>query len=343
MWIALFQWIVVRIAGMILVLAGTSILIFGIARIIPGDPARIALGPDASLEQVELLRERLHLNESFFFQYLEFLKDLSIGDLGMSLYTKRPVTGDIATALPATLELVFAAGFLVAVLGIPMGILSAYWRDRFGDHIIRLLALFGVVTPSFVWAVFLLLGFAYFTDILPAAGRLSQGLSPPPPVTGMYTFDAMLAGQWSVLVDACTHLVLPTVALAMSGIGQIARLTRASVAETFRTPYIDMAVAYGFKPHRIATKYALRPALIPTLTVFGLDFANMLGAAFLVEQVFAWPGLARYGVQAILHKDLNAIVGVVLVISAFFLIINTLVDIAVAWINPRIQLQVTGG
>lgn len=341
--LALLRWVAVRIAGMILVLAGTSVLIFGIARIIPGDPARIALGPEASAEQVEMLRERLHLNEPFVSQYIEFLRDLFGGDLGMSLYTKRPVTGDIASALPATLELVFAAGFLMAVIGIPMGILSAYWRDRIGDHVIRLVALLGVVTPSFVWAIFLMLGFAYFTDLLPAAGRLSQGVAPPPTVTGMYTLDALMAGQWTVFGDALAHMVLPTVALALSGIGQIARLTRASVAETYRTPYIDMAVAYGYAPRRIATKYALRPALIPTLTVFGLDFANMLGAAFLVEQVFAWPGLARYGVQAILHKDLNAIVGVVLVISAFFLIVNTLVDIAVAWINPRIRLHGEAG
>lgn len=341
--LVVLRWVAVRIAGMILVLAGTSVLIFGIARIIPGDPARIALGPEASADQVEMLRERLHLNEPFVSQYVEFLRDLFRGDLGMSLYTKRPVTGDIAAALPATLELVFAAGLLMALIGIPMGILSAYWRDRIGDHVIRLAALLGVVTPSFVWAIFLMLGFAYFTDLLPAAGRLSQGVPPPPTVTSMYTLDALLAGQWSVFGDALAHIVLPTVALALSGIGQMARLTRASVAETYRTPYIDMAVAYGYAPRRVATKYALRPALIPTLTVFGLDFANMLGAAFLVEQVFAWPGLARYGVQAILHKDLNAIVGVVLVISAFFLIVNMLVDIAVAWINPRIRLQGEAG
>ena len=341
--LALLRWVVVRVAGMILVLAGTSLLIFAIARVLPGDPARIALGPEASAEQVEMLRRSLNLDEPFVVQYLAFLGDFFTGDLGLSLYTRRPVADDIASALPATLELVFAAGLLVALIGIPMGILSAHWRNRLGDHVIRLLALLGVVTPSFVWAIFLMLVFAYYTDLLPAAGRLSQGVAPPPTVTGTYSLDALIAGQWRVFTDALTHLVLPTVALAMSGIGQIARLTRASVAETYQTPYIDMAVAYGYAPRRIATKYALRPALIPTLTVFGLDFANMLGAAFLVEQVFAWPGLARYGVQAILHKDLNAIVGVVLVVSAFFLIVNTLVDIAVAWINPRIRLQGRAG
>lgn len=328
-----------RLAGIILVLFGTSLLIFGIARIIPGDPARIALGPEASQEQVQMLRERLHLDEPFGAQYIEFLKDLSMGDLGTSLYTQRPVVQDISTALPATFELVFAAGLLVLLLGIPMGVLSAHWRDRAGDHVIRLVALLGVVTPSFVWAVLLMLTFAYFTEILPAAGRLSQSVSPAPLVTGMYTLDAAIAGRWDILKDALLHLILPAVALAMSGIGQIARLTRASVAEIYQATYIDMARAYGFAPRRIAMKYALRPALIPTLTVFGLDFANMLGGAFLIEQVFGWPGLARYGVQAILHKDLNAIVGVVLVISAFFLIVNAIVDMAAAWINPRIRLS----
>ena len=328
-----------RLWTSLLVLVGVSILIFCIARVIPGDPARIALGPDASEDQVIQLRERLHLNEPLPVQYLEFVRNFAAGDLGMSLYTRRPVTTDIGSFLPATLELVFLAGLLVAAVGIPVGVLAARYRDRGIDHVVRLLALLGVVTPSFVWAILLMLIFAFFAELLPVAGRLSEGVAPPPTIIGMYTIDALIAGQWTTFLDAARHMVLPALALALSGFGQIARMTRASVAETYAAPYIEMAQAYGYPERRIASRYALRPAMIPTLTILGLDFANMLGAAFLVEQVFAWPGLARYGVQAILHKDLNAIVGVVLVISAFFLIVNILVDVAVAWLNPRIRLE----
>lgn len=336
---AFFKTIAIRLWTSALVLVGVSILIFCIARVIPGDPARIALGPNATQEQVELLRERLHLNEPLPVQYVEFVKELFQGDLGLSLYTNRPVTTDIGDFLPATLELVFFAGFLMVVIGIPLGVLAARYRDKMTDNAVRLLSLLGVVTPTFVWAIFLMLVFAFYLEVLPVAGRLSEGVAAPPDITGFYTLDALFAGQWSTFGDAFSHLILPALALALTGIGQTARLTRASVAETYDTPYVEMAQAYGFSERRIASKYALRPAMIPALTILGLDFATMLGGAFLVEAVFAWPGLARYGVQAILHKDLNAIVGTVLVISAFFLIVNMLVDIAVAWLNPRIRLQ----
>ncbi|MEM7446034.1 MAG: ABC transporter permease [Pseudomonadota bacterium] len=334
-----FKTIGIRLWTSALVLVGVSILIFCIARVIPGDPARIALGPNATQEQVELLRDRLHLNEPLPAQYFEFVRELFQGNLGVSLYTNRPVTTDIADTLPATLELVVFAGILMVAIGIPLGVLAARYRDKLTDNVVRLLSLLGVVTPTFVWAVFLMLVFAFYLEILPVAGRLSQGVDPPPDLTGFYTIDALLAGQWSTFWDALAHIILPATALAMTAIGQTARMTRANVAESYDTPYVEMAQAYGFSERRIASKYALRPAMIPSLTIMGLDFAAMLGGAFLVEAVFAWPGLARYGVETILHKDLNGIVGTVLVISAFFLIVNMLVDVAVAWLNPRIRLQ----
>lgn len=323
----------------LLVLIGVSMLIFCIARVIPGDPARIALGPNATQEQVDLLRERLHLNDPLPVQYAEFIRESLQGDLGMSLYTNRPVVTDIGDFLPATLELVLFAGLLMVAIGVPLGVLAARHRDGWIDNLVRVIALAGVVTPTFVWAVFLMLGFAFFLEWFPVAGRLSEGMAAPPAITGLYTLDALLTGRFSTFADALTHIVLPATALAMTGIGQTARLTRASVAEAYDTPHVQMAEAYGYPERRIASRYALRPAMIPTLTILGLDFAAMLGNAFLVEAVFAWPGLARYGVQAILHKDLNAIVGTVLVISAFFLIVNILVDLTVAWLNPRIRLD----
>lgn len=313
-------------------------LIFAIARIIPGDPARIALGPSATPEQVQTLRERLHLNESLPMQYGYFIGDLARGDLGISLYTNRPVTTDIGMFLPATLELIIVAGIMMIGIGLPLGVLSARYRGSWIDNGIRLISLLGVSAPSFVWAVILMLLFAYFLPIFPIAGRISDSFFVPS-VTGFLMIDTLLAGNLKAFGSAAWHIVLPAFALALAGIGQAARLTRSNMVETYEKPFIEMAHSYGFPESRIARRYAFRPSLIPSLTIIGLDFAAMLGNAFLVESVFAWPGLSRYGVAVILRKDLNAIVGTVLVISALFLIVNIVVDLLIAFINPRIRLS----
>ena len=326
-----------RLGTSLIVLIGVSLLIFAIARIIPGDPARIALGPNATAEAVAALREKLHLDASFFAQYGYFLADLARGDLGISLYTNRPVMADIAQFLPATLELVIVSGLMMVAIGLPLGILSARHRGSWVDHTIRLVTMLGVSAPAFVWAVVLMLLFAYFVKLFPIAGRLSDSITVPG-VTGFMLVDTLLAGNLRAFGDAIWHLILPAFALALSGIGQAARLVRSNMVETYERPYIEMAEAYGFPEKRIARRYAFRPSLIPSLTIIGLDFAAMLGSAFLVEAVYAWPGLSRYGVAVILRKDLNAIVGTVLIISAMFLIVNIIVDILVSVINPRIRL-----
>lgn len=327
-----------RLATSLVVLIGVSILIFAIARIIPGDPARIALGPNATADAVAVLRDKLHLNDSIIAQYGYFIADLFHGNLGISLYTNRPVTRDIADFLPATLELVFVSGLMMVLLGIPLGVLSARYRGTWIDHTIRLVTLLGVSAPGFVWAVILMLVFAYFLPIFPVAGRLSDG-SGFQSITGFLLFDALISGNIRIFGDALWHLILPAFALALSGIGQAARLVRSNMVETYSKPYIEMAEAYGFSARRIANRYAFRPSLIPSLTIIGLDFAAMLGNAFLVESVYAWPGLSKYGVAVILRKDLNAIVGTVLIISAMFLIVNIIVDLLVSVVNPRIRLS----
>jgi peptide/nickel transport system permease protein len=327
-----------RFGTSLVVLVGVSILIFAIARVIPGDPARIALGPNATADAVAVLRERLHLNDSFIAQYGYFINDLLHGDLGVSLYTNRPVTTDIAEFLPATLELVIVSGLMMVLLGLPLGILSARYRGTWIDHVARFVTLLGVSAPGFVWAVILMLCFSYFLHIFPIAGRISDSITIPP-VTGFMLIDTLVAGNVQAFGDALWHLILPAFALALSGIGQAARLVRSNMVETYDKPYIEMAEAYGFPEKRIARKYAFKPSLIPSLTIIGLDFAAMLGNAFLVEAVYAWPGLSRYGVAVILRKDLNAIVGTVLIISAMFLIVNLVVDLLVSIINPRIRLS----
>ncbi len=327
-----------RLISSLIVLFGVSLLIFAIARVIPGDPARIALGPNASKQAVEQLRDKLHLNDPFINQYGYFISDLMHGDLGTSLYTNRPVTTDIKTYLPATLELVIFAGLLMVVIGLPLGMLSARYQGSPLDHIIRLVTIIGVSAPSFVWAVIFMLLFAYFMPLFPIAGRISEELSVPS-VTGFMLVDSLLAGQLHAFFDALWHLILPAFALALAGIGQAARLVRSNMVETYKRPYIEMAQSYGIAEKKIARRYAFRPSMIPSLTILGLDFAAMLGNAFLVEAVYAWPGLSRYGVEVILRKDLNAIIGTVMVIAAMFLIVNLIVDLLVSVINPRIRLS----
>lgn len=330
-----------RLGISFIVLIGVSMLIFAIARIIPGDPARIALGPNANEEQITKLRTQMHLDESLPVQYGHFIADLSRGDLGTSLYTNRPVTQDIVQFLPATLELVLFAGIIMIAVGLPLGIMAARYRDHWPDHLIRVFSLLTVSAPSFVWAVILMLLFAYYLPLFPIAGRLTDSYEITR-VTGFLTIDTLLAGNFAAFADVLHHLVLPAIALSLSGIGQAARLTRANMVETYNKPYIEMAQAYGFFPSRIARSYAFKPSLIPSLTIIGLDFAAMLGNAFLVEAVFAWPGLSRYGVAVILRKDLNAIMGTVLIIAVTFLIVNIVVDLLIAFLNPRIRHSTRG-
>jgi peptide/nickel transport system permease protein len=316
---------------------GVSILIFGIARLIPGDPARIALGPTASAEQVVELRLRLGLDQPLPVQYLRYLGGVLHGDLGESLYTNHAVALDLAETFPATFELVLVSALLMTCIGIPLGVLAARGRDGPVDHTLRLAALLGVVTPSFVWAVVFMLIFSATLGWLPIIGRISNELGPPRDWTGLFLVDSLLQGDLPRFVDALAHIALPATALALAGIGQAARLTRANMVETYGRPYIEAARAYGLSEWRIATRFALRPALSPVLTVLGLDIAAKLGNAFLVETVFNWPGMARYGVQTILHKDLNGIVGTVLVIAAFFLLVNGVIDFLVSLLDPQIR------
>ncbi len=333
------QYFLKRVFVSIIVFFGVSIVIFCLARLIPGDPARIALGPFATKEMVEQLRETLHLNESIFIQYKIFIQQLFQGDLGLSTYTKRPVLTDVISYFPATFELVLMSGTLMILIGMPLGILSGKFKNTFVDHIARIISLLGVVTPSFLWAIILMLLFAFWMPILPVSERMNEMLDPPKLVTGLLLVDSLIEGNFVVFKDAFLHLILPGLAIAMPAIGNVARLTRTNLSDIYEKQYIEFAKSYSFSEYKIATKYALKPASIPTVTIIGLDFAFMLGNAFLVETVFVWPGIAKYGVEVILAKDLNGIIATALIITTFFLIINMLVDFFVLLLNPRITIM----
>jgi peptide/nickel transport system permease protein len=327
-----------RLAWSLVVLLGLSIIIFVIARVVPGDPARMALGPRAPEEVVQRLRNEMHLNEPLHIQYAYWIKGAVQGDFGRSLMTKRPVTMDLREFLPNTIELVLFAGILQALMGLLLGITGATHSERWPDIVIRVLGYIGVATPSFVFAVFLLLIFGYWWPLLPTiGGRISPGLQVHT-LTGLLTLDSLLTGNFRAFYDTMAHMALPAIALAIGGMAQEARITRSSMLDNMGKDYVLMMRAQGVPRRLIMSRYLLKPSVIPTVSIMGLDFASLFGNAFLVELVFNWPGLSRYGIMSMLRKDLNATCAVVLVIGAVFIATNIVVDLVVSFLDPRIRL-----
>ncbi|MFC5972966.1 ABC transporter permease [Halomarina salina] len=321
------------------VVFGLSILIFLISRVVPGDPVRLALGPQATQEQVTRLRREMGLNQPLPEQYLDWLVGVLQGDWGMSLRTNNNVFSDIVGRLPATLELTLVTLFFAVLLAIPFGVVAGTNKDRWQDHLSRIVALFGVSMPRFWVAIVLQMIFVVTLGLLPLSGRLSDGVAPPPAVTHLYLVDSLLAGQFGTFVDAAKHLVLPAFALGLATLAQVMRLIRSDMIDETKKDYVLAAQAYGLPSNLIEYKYMLRNAFTSSLTVIGLALGFLLGNAFLVEIVFAWPGMARYGVQAILYQDFNAIVGVTIVIGIVFVTTNFAVDLLYGYLDPRVRLE----
>ena len=332
-----------RALTLLLVLFGLSILIFIIARIVPGDPARIALGPLATATQVEELREEMGLNASFPVQLWSYLSGLVQGHLGKSLLTSRPVMDDIRGALPATFELVLVTIILQIFISIPLGVMAAIYRNTWVDNLLRVISLIGVVTPGFVLAIMLQLVAAHYLGFLPVTGRLDGGIDFEANFTGLLLIDGTLAGRFDVVLDAIRHLFLPAIALSAAGIGQVMRITRTAMIEVSSRDFVEATRANGIPEKVVTFRYMLRVASVAPLTILGLEFASLIGNAFIVEFVFSWPGIASYGVRTILQKDLNAVIGVVLVSGVFFVVANLTIDIILGLLDPRHRLRAGRG
>ena len=322
---------------MVLVLFGISLLIFFLARVMPGDPARLALGPEANKEQVQALRHRLGLDQPLTIQYYLFLKGLFKGELGMSLITKRDVSKDLFQRLPATLELVVVAMAIAVLAGIPLGVLSALHKDRTIDQLSRMFAFAGVSLPRFWIGIMFQIAFAYSLGLLPITGRITG--DPPAHITGLYLLDSLLTRDFPAFMDSFKHILLPSITLSLSPLAQITRLIRASMIEQLRKDYTVVSRIIGMPENLNIYKYMLKNAFTATLTVIGLLFGWMIGNAFVVEQVFSWPGMARYGVNSVLRNDFNAVVGVTLVIGVGYVLINFIVDLLYGYLDPRIRLK----
>jgi len=332
------SFIVKRAIHSVFVLLGLSIVIFAISRVLPGDPARMAVGARAPQWVVDNLRAQMRLDDPLYVQYGYWLADAVQGKFGISLVTRRDVAEDIKEFFPATLELALCAGVMMSGFGILLGAVSARHKDKWIDNLVRVLSYLGVVTPPFVFAIIFVLVFGYWLKLVPTIGRLSEGLVRPPTITGLMTVDALLSGNLASLWDATKHLILPATALAMGGLAQEARITRATMSDNLNKDYIAAERALGIPERVIMGKVLLKPSLIPTISISGLDFAGTLSSAFLVELIFNWPGMSRYGINAMLRKDLNAIAGVILVLGVVFIVVNIVVDIVVAQLDPRIRL-----
>lgn len=327
-----------RILQGIFVIIGVSILIFVLSRIVPGDPAKLALGPRATEAALDTLRHEMYLDKPLPLQYVYWAGDVLHGDFGKSLSSKRPVSMDVAQFFPATLELMLFAGAIMVVVALLLGLLAARYRDGILDGVIRILAYTGIALPAFVVAVLLLLLFGFVWPVLPVLGRLSSGVVAPPNITGMYVIDGLLTGNFHAAGDAALHLLLPALALAMGPMFQDARVLRSSLTDNMGKEYMAVSTGYGLPKGILMRKYLLKPSAVPVVTVMGLDFAALMGNAFLVEKIFNWPGLSRYGINSMLSKDLNAISAVIIIIGLIFLIVNLIVDLIMAALDPRIRL-----
>jgi peptide/nickel transport system permease protein len=352
-----------RLLLLIPVLLGISIVTFAMLRLIPGDPAQIMLGEHATQESVAEIRERMGLDQPIYVQYIRYLEGILRLDLGRSLKTNRPVLQEIGQRLPATVELTLGAMLVALVVGIPAGILAAYRHNSAFDLATMFGAMLGTSMPIFWLGLMLAYVFGFRLKLLPPSARLTIGVEmqtiaeawgrsagPTGPSTmrimtadeffsGFYVLRAFLTRNFTALVDVLSHLILPSIALGSIPMALFARMTRSSMLEVLGEDYIRTARAKGLREGVVLLRHALKNAFLPIITVIGLQLGWLLGGAILTETIFSWPGLGRLTVDRILFRDYPVVQGCVLIIALIFVIVNLLVDISYAFLDPRIHYE----
>ncbi len=319
------------------VLIGLSIVTFAIVHAIPGDPAKAILGDKATPEQVARVTQDLGLDQPWYTQYFHYIGDLLTGDLGNSLVTKQPIATEIGPFLASTTELAVSAMLIAIFFGVNLGILSAWKQNKWPDYMAMLIALVGVSMPVFWLGLVEQWFFAQKLGWFPSGGEINSRLAFDGGITHFYLVDSLIQGRWDVFSDAFNHLILPAVALGTIPMAIIARMTRSSMLEVMRSDYIRTARAKGLSEFWVIYKHTLKNASIPVLTVIGLQMGLLLGGAVLTETIFSWPGVGRYLYDAIRMRDYTVIQSGILVIATIFVLINLIVDLLYAWIDPRIQ------
>jgi peptide/nickel transport system permease protein len=332
------RFIVRRLMLLVPILLGLSLLVFLWIRALPAGPAQSLLGERATPETIRQIEEQYGLNEPIHVQYWSYLKTVGKGDLGTTIRTRRPVTDELRERFPATIELTFAALLFATLLGVPLGFVAAKRYGTWVDHSSLVISLIGISIPIFFLAILLKYVFAVKLGLLPTVGRISVLIDLEHP-TNFYLIDALIAGDPEAFWDVSKHLILPAIALGSIPLAITARITRAAVLDVQNEDYIRTARAKGLPPRTVDIRHIFRNALLPIVTIIGLQMGLLLSGAVLTETVFAFPGMGTWLVEAIRQRDYAILQGGILFVSFVFVIVNLLVDISYALINPRIRVS----
>lgn len=328
-----------RVGISLLTILGIIVVVFFIVRVVPGDAASLRAGPYATEERIDQIAEQYGLNDPLLTQFADYMVGFAQGDLGVSIRTDQPVLGELLARLPASLELAVYSVALAALIGVPFGVLAAARRGTWVDNLARVFAVVGSSMALFWLGLLLIFFFAFRFGWFPGpVDRLAVGTLPPPTVTGFYTIDAVLAGQWAVAWEALRYLALPVFTLGFVLAAPILKMVRASMIESLDSDYVRTAKAVGVPTSRMLFVDGFRNALIPVTTTIGIVFGFMLGGNIIVEFLFSWPGVGRYAFDAISTRDLESLQGFVIMVGVLYVVLNILIDIAYALIDPRIRL-----
>lgn len=334
------QYILKRLLGLIPVLFGITLAVFLLLRLIPGDPAIVLAGERATPDQIEALRNQLGLNQPLVLQYFAFLGNLLRLNLGNSLISGIPILEEIRTRWTATFELAIAAMLVAVLLGIPLGVLAAVNKNRWLDQLTMGGSLVGVSLPVYWLGLLLIYLFSITLNWLPPSGRIGveSGLNFQP-ITGFYVLDALLRFNLPVLGDVLAHLILPALTLGTIPLAIVARITRSTMLDVLGQDYIRTAEAKGLPNRLVIFRHALKNALLPINTTIGLQFGTLLGGAILTETIFSWSGIGSWIYDGILARDYPVVQGGVVFVAIVFVLINLLVDLSYAFVDPRVQFR----
>jgi len=332
------SYVIRRILAMIPALVGVVICIFLLTRVLPGDPARTLAGEQADVASVEKIRADMGLDQPLIAQFFSYIGDLLRGDLGFAWHTGHTVVEDLASRLPATAELALVSIIIALLIAVPLGIVSAVFRDRWIDHVGRVISLVGASMPLF-WLGLLVIYFFYFTlGVAPAPiGRISSGVNPPTEVTGLFLVDSLLSGDTVAFSSSLQSIIWPALVLATGSIAMISRMTRSAMLEVLGQDYVRTARSKGLAPRFVIGKHAFRNASPSVVTVVGLEFGQLLGGAVITETIFSWPGVGSYVTQSIMATDYAPVQAFTLLAAAIFLVVNLIVDLVNAAIDPRVR------
>jgi len=329
-----------RLATVIPTLVGVVLVTFLLTRVLPGDPAVYFAGPAATPQSIADIRKSLGLDQPLPEQFARYVDDLAHGNLGNSLATGRPVMAEIVSRLPASAELTLFGLVISMLIAIPLGILAAVKQGSWIDHSCRIVATAGVSLPVFFTGLLLVYLFYFRLGWAPAPlGRLDVFYDAPPPVTGFYLIDSLIAGEPDIFMASLKQLILPGLTLAIFSLAPIARMTRASMLAVLSSDFVRTARASGLSSYTVIITYAFRNAMLPLITTLGMVFSFLLGANVLVEKVFAWPGIGSFAVEALIASDFAPVQGFVLTMAVMYVTLNLLIDVLYGVVDPRVRLD----